>query len=242
MPDEIVKSLNKLAESIDKADFGMEKKNPVPSAKLMRHELEQRAYLKLKNSYDLALEYHRAADYYAQGSIRLSLIFNGGALLVLMNFVIAMIRSGRGIEDKLAEQIGVAFIIYVFGAFLAIIASATSYFGSVFGTREKAFKANESVYDQRVSGYREITEKPKVKKFSGKEGDYIKRNSLYATITRYVVITAMLSAYGFFICGTVIANNTLFLILNGMSEQSVAVGDQTPVTSEYMVYIPKNLK
>lgn len=205
--DRLIDALERLADA-HTADRGDQGTAPQTHAPLTHEELEARARIKLKNSYDLALEYHRDANFFAQSSIRMALIFNGGGILVVMNFIAALIRSNQEIAEQSVSDLSTALIVFVIGAALAIVASSFSYFGNVWGTRRRAIEAGTVVLSEVEKGFREIS--------LGTKKSYAKlrdSNLVLATTSRVIVVISMLTAYALFAVGAYLSNTALIEIL-----------------------------
>lgn len=179
-------------------------------------ELEARALIKLKNSYDLALEYHKDTNVFAQSSIRMALIFNGGAILVLMNFLGSLIRSTIPISGSAVWFLIASIVLYILGAVLGIAASAFSYFGNAAGTNARAFEAAEPLLRENPEGYREFG-LPRHRMGNNTISvveKFIKDNHVKASNYRKGVIISMLTSYLIFGIATVISSLSIVAMLS----------------------------
>lgn len=180
-----------------------------------KKDLEARALIKLKNSYDLALEYHKDTNTFAQSSIRMALIFNGSAILVIMNFLGSLIRSPTTPSPENIFPLMIAIISYTIGAVLGIAASSFSYFGNGAATRARAFEATEDLLLVNPDGYREL-QGPKrrhAKREFSNTSQYIESNHKAATTYRILVVFTMLTSYIIFGIATIIASTSIMKML-----------------------------
>jgi hypothetical protein len=161
--------------------------------------------IKLKNSFDLALEYRKDTNFYAQSAIRMSILFNGGALFLMMNLFVSLIIRKYYIDEHVYIQIITSISIFIAGAAFSIVASTCSYFGNLSGTREKAINANILIQDflaeisinfQNTSSSRALLDKTAMEESR-------KKYEKSATANRTLVIWTMTISYIIFVFGVI---------------------------------------
>jgi len=195
-------------EKLGDAQARLAVREVTPEGQYSREELEERARIKLKNSLDLALEYHRATVAFGQTAIRMALIFNGTGILIIMNFVSNAVRAGVGIAGGTTSALSVALTLYIIGAALALIASVFGYFGNMHGTRVRAFEPLGALFKLHPKGYREIG-LPRAVLQKGGVKEYVTGQHQAATLFQLWIVLAAFGAYALFSIATVVAHGAL---------------------------------